>query len=202
MTTFFEVSVYLRLVLLLCRNGYDNADSKGKWYKYNDTFVEEFDMNDENLEAECFGGTYKATVYDTGMENIILVLCLLFPFSFFSIFFFPLVCWLYIYQISFFNVSVSVQITRSNYILCCISPPPLFLFFIFSLIFPFIYLFPISLVVNSYPETRHRYWNGYMLFYEAVNDNKMQNNFLHPARGPLIRQEAIIEGRFDKLNVS
>lgn len=25
-------------------------------------------MNDENLEAECFGGTYKATVYDTGIH--------------------------------------------------------------------------------------------------------------------------------------
>ncbi|KAK3701043.1 hypothetical protein QZH41_017822, partial [Actinostola sp. cb2023] len=99
-------------------NGYENSNYKGKWYKYNDTFVEEFDMNDENLEAECFGGTYKATVYDT---------------------------------------------------------------------------------VNSYPETRHRYWNGYMLFYEAVDNNKIQNNLLHPTRGPLIRQEAIIEGRLEEL---
>lgn len=43
------------------RNG-----AKEKWYKFNDTIVEEFDMNEDTLEAECFGGTYKATVYDTG----------------------------------------------------------------------------------------------------------------------------------------
>ena len=43
------------------RNG-----TKEKWYKFNDTIVEEFDMNEDTLEAECFGGTYKATVYDTG----------------------------------------------------------------------------------------------------------------------------------------
>lgn len=50
-------------------------------------------------------------------------------------------------------------------------------------------------VVNSYPETRHRYWNGYMLFYEAIDTNKVHNNLLNCGRGPLIRQEAIIEGR-------
>ena len=38
--------------------------SKGKWYKFNDTIVQEFEMND--LEAECFGGKYKAKVYDQG----------------------------------------------------------------------------------------------------------------------------------------
>ncbi|KAL5016318.1 hypothetical protein ScPMuIL_005907 [Solemya velum] len=37
---------------------------KGKWFKFNDTIVEEFEMNDGNLEAECFGGFYKAKVYD------------------------------------------------------------------------------------------------------------------------------------------
>lgn len=50
-------------------------------------------------------------------------------------------------------------------------------------------------VVNSYPETRHRYWNGYMLFYEAVNKPTKPNSLLHPTRGPLVRQEPIIEGR-------
>ena len=48
------------------RNGANDSESKEKWYKFNDIFVEEFDMNEDTLEAECFGGTYKATVYDTG----------------------------------------------------------------------------------------------------------------------------------------
>ena len=39
---------------------------KGKWYKFNDTVVQEFEMNDSALEAECFGGKYKAKVYDQG----------------------------------------------------------------------------------------------------------------------------------------
>jgi len=39
--------------------------NKGKWYKFNDTIVEEYEMNDETLEAECFGGTYKAKVYES-----------------------------------------------------------------------------------------------------------------------------------------
>ena len=39
--------------------------NKGKWFKFNDTFVEEFDMNDATVEQECFGGTYKAKVYDS-----------------------------------------------------------------------------------------------------------------------------------------
>ncbi|XP_051788643.1 ubiquitin carboxyl-terminal hydrolase 24 isoform X2 [Erpetoichthys calabaricus] len=40
------------------------AGSKGKWYKFNDNMVEEFDMNDETLEYECFGGEYRPKVYD------------------------------------------------------------------------------------------------------------------------------------------
>ncbi|KAG2461370.1 UBP24 hydrolase, partial [Polypterus senegalus] len=40
------------------------AGSKGKWYKFNDNVVEEFDMNDETLEYECFGGEYRPKVYD------------------------------------------------------------------------------------------------------------------------------------------
>ena len=38
--------------------------NKGKWYKFNDTVVEEFEMNEAALENECFGGKYKAKVYD------------------------------------------------------------------------------------------------------------------------------------------
>lgn len=41
-----------------------NNNNKGKWFKFNDTIVEEFEMSDSTLEAECFGGTYKAKVYD------------------------------------------------------------------------------------------------------------------------------------------
>lgn len=39
--------------------------NKGKWYRFNDTIVEEFEMTDATLEAECFGGKYKAKVYDS-----------------------------------------------------------------------------------------------------------------------------------------
>nr|XP_023674608.1 ubiquitin carboxyl-terminal hydrolase 24 isoform X1 [Paramormyrops kingsleyae] len=38
--------------------------ARGKWYKFNDNVVEEFDMNDETLEYECFGGEYRPKVYD------------------------------------------------------------------------------------------------------------------------------------------
>ncbi|XP_076873154.1 ubiquitin carboxyl-terminal hydrolase 24 isoform X4 [Brachyhypopomus gauderio] len=37
---------------------------RGRWYKFNDNVVEEFDMNDETLEYECFGGEYRPKVYD------------------------------------------------------------------------------------------------------------------------------------------
>ncbi|XP_058887483.1 ubiquitin carboxyl-terminal hydrolase 24 isoform X3 [Acipenser ruthenus] len=40
------------------------GSAKGKWYKFNDNVVEEFDMNDETLEYECFGGEYRPKVYD------------------------------------------------------------------------------------------------------------------------------------------
>ncbi|KAH9492249.1 Ubiquitin carboxyl-terminal hydrolase 24 [Bulinus truncatus] len=63
--------------------------NKGKWFKFNDTLVEEFDLNDVTVEQECFGGTYKAKVYDSS---------------------------------------------------------------------------------NTYPEERLRYWNGYLLFYERLED--------------------------------
>ena len=41
-----------------------NNPTKGKWYKFNDIDVTEFDMTDTQLEEECFGGTYKAKVYE------------------------------------------------------------------------------------------------------------------------------------------
>ena len=41
-----------------------NNNNKGKWFKFNDTVVEEFEMTDSSVEAECFGGTYKAKVYE------------------------------------------------------------------------------------------------------------------------------------------
>jgi len=31
-----------------------------KWYRFNDTMVDEFMMHDEALAAECFGGSYKS----------------------------------------------------------------------------------------------------------------------------------------------
>ncbi|ELT87807.1 hypothetical protein CAPTEDRAFT_215538 [Capitella teleta] len=75
------------------RGNYMNNPNRGKWYKFNDTVVDEFEMTESALEAECFGGTYKAKVYD--------------------------------------NVSSSS---------------------------------------TSYPEDRLRYWNGYLLFYERIDD--------------------------------
>ena len=48
----------------LCRGTHLSNPNKGKWYKFNDTVIEEFEMNDASLEAECFGGAYKAKVYD------------------------------------------------------------------------------------------------------------------------------------------
>ncbi|KAM5148138.1 ubiquitin carboxyl-terminal hydrolase 24 [Mantella aurantiaca] len=38
--------------------------AKSKWYKFNDTVVEEFDLTDETIEYECFGGEYRPKVYD------------------------------------------------------------------------------------------------------------------------------------------
>ena len=32
----------------------------GHWLRFNDVSVDEFSLNDVAVEAECFGGTYKA----------------------------------------------------------------------------------------------------------------------------------------------
>lgn len=49
------------------------------------------------------------------------------------------------------------------------------------------------LAVNSYPETRHRYWNGYMLFYESTD--KLKYDTSNDGRGNLVRQDAVMEGQ-------
>ena len=33
--------------------------NKNRWFKFNDTTVEEFEMTDEKIMSECFGGSYK-----------------------------------------------------------------------------------------------------------------------------------------------
>ncbi|GFW12475.1 ubiquitin carboxyl-terminal hydrolase 24 [Trichonephila clavipes] len=43
----------------------DSGAKLSKWFKFNDISVEEFEMNDLTIEAECFGGTYKAKVRDS-----------------------------------------------------------------------------------------------------------------------------------------
>lgn len=55
-------SFTLCLFFALSLSGSGNA--RGRWYKFNDNVVEEFDMNDETLEYECFGGEYRPKVYD------------------------------------------------------------------------------------------------------------------------------------------
>ena len=73
-------------------NSVSNAN-KDKWFKFNDTTVDSFFMNDENLEAECFGGTFTVNKKEGGGTS-------------------------------------------------------------------------------NLPEERQRYWNGYILFYEARDDHK------------------------------
>lgn len=46
-------------------------ESHGKWFKFNDTTVEQFDMTEEAMATECFGGRYKAKNMDTGKIKII-----------------------------------------------------------------------------------------------------------------------------------
>lgn len=64
MVLFFtrQPSNFVYVVFLFC---FDHRGcGKGKWYKFNDTVVEEFDLTDETLEYECFGGEYRPKVYD------------------------------------------------------------------------------------------------------------------------------------------
>lgn len=60
-----EVVNFPCLTLLhLCFSLSLSGSARGRWYKFNDNVVEEFDMNDETLEYECFGGEYRPKVYD------------------------------------------------------------------------------------------------------------------------------------------
>ena len=36
------------------------SSSEGRWLRFSDILVDEFTMGDTALEAECFGGSYKA----------------------------------------------------------------------------------------------------------------------------------------------
>jgi len=59
---------YIHLIVRLLfadRGSYMTNPNKGKWYRFNDTVVEEFEMTEESLESECFGGKYKAKFSDT-----------------------------------------------------------------------------------------------------------------------------------------
>jgi len=38
----------------------------GRWFKFNDTSIEPFDMNEHSMEDECFGGTFRSRVYEKG----------------------------------------------------------------------------------------------------------------------------------------
>lgn len=94
---------YYSFIKERCKNG-----DRTRWLKFNDTTVEEFDMNDATLEAECFGGTYKAKGHDNSK--------------------------------------------------CLVT-------------FKFAFIFRnVALLANGFPETRQRYWNGYILFYDRVEE--------------------------------
>lgn len=45
-------------------------ETYGKWFKFNDTTVEEFDMTEEAMATECFGGKYKAKTTETCFGKI------------------------------------------------------------------------------------------------------------------------------------
>eukprot|EP00095_Tigriopus_kingsejongensis_P003305 maker-scaffold355_size198070-snap-gene-0.39 protein:Tk03305 transcript:maker-scaffold355_size198070-snap-gene-0.39-mRNA-1 annotation:"ubiquitin carboxyl-terminal hydrolase 24 isoform x8" len=46
-----------------------SGSNSGKWFKFNDTTVEEFDMNTDSLTTECFGGNYKVKKDESGSQN-------------------------------------------------------------------------------------------------------------------------------------
>ena len=47
----------------------DEGTEESKWYRFNDTVVDEFIMNDDALAAECFGGTYKSKATDGSKDT-------------------------------------------------------------------------------------------------------------------------------------
>ena len=46
--------------------------NSGQWLRFNDILVDEFAMNDPAMEAECFGGSYKAKPND---RELLLPFC-------------------------------------------------------------------------------------------------------------------------------
>lgn len=40
------------------------SGTTGQWLRFNDVLVDEFSLSDIAVEAECFGGTYKAKTND------------------------------------------------------------------------------------------------------------------------------------------
>ncbi|XP_072024482.1 uncharacterized protein [Amphiura filiformis] len=51
--------------LIMDRHGDEkNNPDWGKWYKFNDSSVSPYDLTDQGLEEECFGGSYKTTWRD------------------------------------------------------------------------------------------------------------------------------------------
>ena len=55
---------------LFPRGSHSTNNRQGQWFKFNDTVIEEFDLTDATLETECFGGSYKAKVFETSMYNL------------------------------------------------------------------------------------------------------------------------------------
>lgn len=56
--------------------------SYGKWFKFNDTTVEEFNMTEEAMATECFGGRYKVTTSEySKYTNMLFNFCNVSPFS-------------------------------------------------------------------------------------------------------------------------
>ncbi len=45
------------------------SNVSGHWLRFNDVLVDEFSLNDVAIEAECFGGTYKAKANEGGREG-------------------------------------------------------------------------------------------------------------------------------------
>ena len=80
------------------RTDNNNTKRNNKWFKFNDTTVEEFEMTEETLKTECFGGEYKVKKSTSSSPN------------------------------------------------------------------------------SSLPENRQRYWNAYMLFYEARSKTTANTN--------------------------
>lgn len=71
----FTVSICIdEWTVLTFRGDMMSNPQKGKWFKFNDTVVEEFEMTEDSLEAECFGGTYKAKILEPSMTSLSAIL--------------------------------------------------------------------------------------------------------------------------------